>query len=157
MNTKEILEKIAPCSLMCYTCEAYEKGIICDLARTLLSHMDGMKDFHEKHNPNLVEKYNIFEEGLNRCSSGACSGCRNREHNVCSIKGCFILDCTEQHDVNFCGECPEFPCEKPNTIFEEEIYKQWLDGNQQIKKKGIEAFFESNYRKSHYGAYKKQY
>lgn len=155
MEKEEILQRVAPCSLMCHTCEAYEKGVICESARRLLKYMDGVKEFHEKHNPSFVERYRIFEEELERCSSGICSGCRNREHHGCSIKGCFILDCTKDHDVDFCGECGEFPCNKVSELFEEEVYIQWLNGNKTIKDSGIDAYWLSRCDKSHYGAYKK--
>ena len=154
MDTKEMIERIAPCSLLCYTCEAYEKGIICESAKTLLLHMDGMKEFHQLHHPELEERYTVFEEELKRCSAGACSGCRSNEHNICSIESCFILECTQNHNVYFCGECPEFPCGKPEKLFEEQVYQQWLNGNQEIKKNGVKAYYEKNCKKSHYRAYK---
>lgn len=60
MDKKSLLEKVAPCSLMCYTCTAYEKGIICESENTLLKYLDGIEAFwkanHEKPH------YKAYEE-----------------------------------------------------------------------------------------------
>lgn len=154
MEKREILERVAPCSLMCHTCAAYEKGVICESAKILLKYLRGVKEFHKKHIPHEVENYKIFEEVLTRFSLGSCSGCRQGKNNQCSIEGCFILDCTKEHNVDFCGECVEFPCGKTSEIFEDEVYEQWLGGNQQIKNNGIEYFWKNNCEKPHYEAYK---
>lgn len=153
MNRAGLLEQIAPCSLLCHTCTAYENGVICESAKRLLAYMDGVKEFYEKHNPSQLESHAEFIKSLENYSAGVCSGCRSREHNRCSIKDCFILECTKEHHVDFCGECTEFPCGKPMALFEDEVYEQWLSGNLEILKNGIEKFWEKNSRKSHYQAY----
>ena len=155
MNKSEILKNVAPCSLMCHTCSGYRNGVICESAKTLLEYLEGIKEFYGKHLPDAVESYNNFEGILQIYSSASCSGCRSTEHNGCSIEGCFLLECTKNHNVDFCGECHEFPCEKTKELFEEEVYKQWLEGNQQIHDFGIELFWENNSKTPHYKAYKK--
>lgn len=154
MKTKELLERVAPCSLMCYTCGAFEKGVVCETAAKLLNYMDGMTEFYKKHSAQKAENHNIFMKELEKHSEGVCSGCRNRVHHGCSIAGCFILECTIKHNVNFCGECSDFPCKKVGTLFEKEVYEQWLNGNEEIQKNGIEEFWAKNYKKPHYQAYK---
>ena len=114
-----------------------------------------MKEFYKKHIPDAVESYSNFEGVLRMYSGGPCSGCRSTEHNGCSIKGCFLLACTKSHGIDFCGECDEFPCKKTTELFEEEVYKQWLEGNQQIRDHGIESFWENNFENPHYKPYKK--
>ncbi len=155
MERNEILKKVAPCSLMCHTCSGYNNGVICSSAKTLLKYLEGMEDFYEKHIPDAVESYNNFENVLCMYSNADCSGCRSTEHNGCSIDGCFLLECTKNHNVDFCGECDEFPCEKTSELFEDEVYKQWLEGNQKIRDCGIESFWESNSENPHYKPYKK--
>lgn len=155
MEKKEILEKVAPCSLICCTCSGYEKGIICESAKNLLHYLKGIKEFYEKHMPGVVKDYTNFEGILTMYSSAPCRGCRSGEHNGCSIGGCFILECSKEHGVDFCGECDEFPCKKVSDLFEEEVYKQWLNGNQQIKDNGIECFVLKNCDRPHYEIYKK--
>lgn len=142
MDKSEIIKKVAPCSLMCHTCSAYNDGIICASAKTLLKYLEGIKEFYEVHMPDAVESYNNFEGVLSIYAGASCSGCRSTEHNGCSIEGCFLLECTKNHGVDFCGECNEFPCKKTQGIFEEIVYRQWLEGNQQIREYGIEAFWK---------------
>lgn len=142
MDKSEIIKKVAPCSLMCHTCSAYNDGIICASAKTLLKYLEGIKEFYEVHMPDAVESYNNFEGVLSIYAGASCSGCRSTEHNGCSIEGCFLLECTKNHGVDFCGECNEFPCKKTQGIFEEIVYRQWLEGNQQIREYGIETFWK---------------
>lgn len=150
----EVLERTAPCSLMCHTCSAYKNGMICESAKQLLKYMDGVKEFYEKHHPAQTEEHNIFMRNLENYSAGTCSGCRDREHHGCSIEGCFILECTMDHNVDFCGECVEFPCSKTRALFEDEVYDQWLSGNQDIQENGIGEYWKKNCEKPHYQAYK---
>lgn len=75
-------------------------------------------------------------------SDAPCSGCRSTKHNGCSIEGCFLLKCTKSHSIDFFRECEEFPCQKVHKLFEEVVYRQWLDGNQQIRDYCIECFWE---------------
>ena len=110
MDKSEIIKKVAPCSLMCHTCSAYNDGLIFVSAKTLLKYLDGIKEFYEVHMPDDVESYNNFEGVLSIYAGASCSGCRSTEHNGCSIEGCFLLECTKNHGVDFCGECNEFPC-----------------------------------------------
>lgn len=154
MERSEILKGVAPCSLMCYTCSGYHNGVICESAKTLLKYLEGMKEFYEKHLSDAVESYSNFEEVLRIYNAASCLGCRSTEHNGCSIEGCFLLECTKNRRIDFCGECDEFPCEKTRQLFEEEVYKQWLEGNQQIRDYGIELFWENNSEKPHYKPYK---
>lgn len=157
MDKSEILRNVAPCSLMCHTCSGCHNGIICESAKTLLKYLEGIKEFYGKHMPDAVENYSNFEGILHIYSSASCMGCRSIEHNGCSIEGCFLLECTKNHNVDFCGECNEFPCAKTQGLFEEEVYTQWLEGNQQIRDFGIECFWENNLKnpQPHYKAYKK--
>lgn len=155
LERADLLEKIAPCSLVCHTCTAYEHGVICESAKQLLKYLEGVGEFYEQHCPEEAERFLPFAKELEKYGSGHCSGCRNREHHSCSIKGCFILDCTKQHGVDFCGECDQFPCDKTRTLFEEEVYVQWLEGNQKIKLYGIEEFWKENGIRPHYLPYKK--
>lgn len=154
MEKSEILKRVAPCSLVCHTCSGYQNGVICESAKTLLKYLEGMKQFYEKHIPDAVESYGNFEGVLRMYGDAPCAGCRSTAHHGCSIEGCFLLECTQSHHVDFCGECDEFPCEKTRGLFEDVVYRQWLSGNQQIKDHGIEAFWENNRENSHYKPYK---
>lgn len=154
MRREDLLKNIAPCSLMCYTCTAFCDGVISEHAKELMKYLDGQKEFFDKNIPSASENYSQFENYLQGYCNGSCGGCRSGEHNECTIGGCFLLKCTEEHKAGFCGECPEFPCTKVDGVFEEIVYKQWLSGNQYIKDNGIEAFWEKNSRQPHLQAYK---
>ena len=55
-----------------------------------------------------------------------CVGCKKKEEGICDgcietngkcqewseSKGCPIHKCAQQHNVQFCGLCEEFPCEE---------------------------------------------
>lgn len=154
MEREELLKRIAPCSLMCHTCSGYEDGVICKKSRELLHSLREIKEFYQKHLPDKAEIYSSFEGVLAEFGNGKCGGCRDAEHNTCSIEGCFILECTREKGIDFCGECKEFPCEKTKPLFEDEVYKQWLNGGTLIKEKGIVEFWSENCEKPHYDAYK---
>ena len=50
MEKSEIIKKVAPCSLMCHTCSAYNDGVICVSAKTLLKYLEGIKEFYSEIN-----------------------------------------------------------------------------------------------------------
>lgn len=156
MKKEEILKQIAPCSLMCHTCAAYENGVICASSRQLLKYMDGMGEFFRKHAPHALDNHQNLEDELKKYAQGKCPGCRNNRDCTCSISGCYIPECTKQHKVDFCGECEEFPCNAMTKVFEAEVYNQWLSGNKEIKDRGIETYWENNKEKPHYIVYKKK-
>ncbi len=85
--------------------------------------------------PDDVESYNNFEGVLSIYAGASCSGCRSTEHNGCSIEGCFLLECTKNHGVDFCGECNEFPC-KMLMYGREAQDKTWIASPATIPKSG---------------------
>ncbi len=48
MERSELLERVAPCSLMCHTCSGCHNGIICESSKTLLKYLEGIKEFYYK-------------------------------------------------------------------------------------------------------------
>ena len=153
MEKEEILKRVAPCSLMCHTCAAYEEGVICSSSRQLLKYMEGMNEFLQKHAPHALDKHQNLEDELMKYARGKCPGCRDDRDCACSISGCYIPECTKRHEVDFCGECVEFPCNGIQEVFEPEVYHQWLRGNTEIRDCGIESYWENNKEKPHYIAY----
>lgn len=154
MERGRLKKKIAPCSLMCHTCSAYHEGVICEHARTLEKYLEGMGEFYQEKRADFGADYLKFEKVLKEFSEGSCHGCRSGEQNRCSIEGCHVLSCTEEHGVDVCGECIEFPCDKVETVFDSQVYEQWLQNNQRIKEVGLESFWEHNQNKPHYLPYK---
>lgn len=155
MEKNELLSFVAPCSLLCFTCGGYCKGIMKQLSEDFLRQTDGVYEFYEQNaaSKECLKQFANFRRMLQQFAQANCEGCRTGNHNGCSIKDCFINECVISHQVDFCGECKEFPCTKTADIFEENILKQWLDGNKKIGKIGAFQYFENQKQLSHYRSY----
>ena len=77
MGKEELLNYVAPCSLLCFTCTAYAEGIICQSANALLHHLNGVCEFNQIHNLNAVSNTKTFLSELEIYGAGLCAGCRN--------------------------------------------------------------------------------
>jgi len=157
MNKEELLNKVAPCSLMCHTCSGYCDGKIKTLAAELLHYQSGLEEFLCLHAGDAMGKrFRSYEDMLRFSAGAACPGCRQGGKKGSCIEGCMISTCTKAHDVDFCGQCAEFPCNKLDKVFEPQVLRQWVEGSAFIRDHGIEAFWEEYHRKSHYRAYKEE-
>lgn len=159
MDKNEILNAVAPCSMFCKTCTGCKYGDISKLSKELLRLLEGNKEFLDKNLTkdyrHKLDEYIIFEKKLKRFSNPKCNGCRTGGASGCSIKGCFINECVKEHNVNYCGECSLFPCNKVNKkIFSENIINKWLEGNKIIKEIGIDTYYEERKDIPHYIEYK---
>ena len=154
-SSEQLLDVMAPCSLLCYSCPAFARGIVCELSEKLENYFKGFYDFlaeclPEKYKPK-AEEFKSFEERLREYAKPGCNGCRDDRNPECSVNGCFILECTREHGVDYCGECDAFPCRKVDTIFSNPaIHHRWLRGNMRIQQAGAAQFFEEEKGKSHY-------
>lgn len=45
MKNVDLLNAVAPCSLICFTCSAYSEGVICNLSTQLHNYLEGYADF----------------------------------------------------------------------------------------------------------------
>ena len=72
MEKEKLLNHIAPCSLLCYTCTAYAEGIICQSANTLLHHLDGICEFNQIHNLSSVSNTKTLLNELEMYGAGLC-------------------------------------------------------------------------------------
>ncbi len=120
MEKQKLLELTAPCSLLCYTCTAYKDGPVGECARKLYSYLDG---FGEMRGQFLSEegRKTWMAQFVEFCSTlqhigGVCPGCRMEAGPGC-IQGCPVPGCISEKGVDFCGECPEFPCQKAGDFF----------------------------------------
>lgn len=76
-------------------------------------------------------------------AAGGCAGC-HAEHQP---GDCFTRDCTRSRGLDFCGHCPDFPCEtiltRPKTTLLDPAWMAWKrrsDTNRQAgvdRKRGI--------------------
>ena len=148
MEKQKLLELTAPCSLLCYTCTAYKDGPVGECARKLYSYLDG---FGEMRGQFLSEegRKTWMAQFVEFCSTlqhigGVCPGCRMEAGPGC-IQGCPVPGCISEKGVDFCGECPEFPCQKAGDFFTAQnprIAAAWEAGSRRIAEIGAEAYFE---------------
>lgn len=155
ITKEQLLNYIAPCSLLCYSCPGFSRGIIIELSKKLHNYFKGYYDFQVESLPeeykSYAELFKKFDENLLHYTKPKCNGCRNNPNPDCCIKGCFILECTKEHGIDYCGECSVFPCSKVDTaLFNLTVYDRWLRGNKRIKEIGVLQFFEEEKNKSHY-------
>lgn len=148
MKRELLLERIAPCGLVCHTCAASKHGVIQAQIRTLRHYLDGFRPFAEKMSeldPRL-NRYPDIELGLQMLIEASCEGCRD---GVAKCAGCEIAACTKERGHWFCYQCDDFPsCGKAD--FEPMLKSRWLHGNRRMKDVGPEAYFEEMKGRSHY-------
>jgi len=149
MKHNELLKLIAPCGLLCYTCDAMKDGAINNAAKRLL-HVLGSYGSFLKSAPAsrpISGKYDTFTEVLEYLADVKCNGCRE-DH--CMDSNCVIPECTKDRGVDFCHECGDFPCDK--TGFPDGLKEKWIRKNRRIKEIGVERFFKEEKDIPHYAS-----
>lgn len=159
MNHSEILNAVAPCSLLCHTCFGYKNGAVSYHASQLFElykgwyegHKLGYGDTPTAEQIDKLNKIQNFNETLKNLMKADCLGCREScgKAGGC-IKNCIVPECTKQHNVEFCGFCNEFPCNKNDAVFSPNVLKKWFEGNTYIRENGAEAYFEKSKFIAHY-------
>jgi hypothetical protein len=154
-NSKDqLLDRVAPCSLLCYSCPGSTRGIICELSSKLHTYFEGFYEFTKKNAPeeykSRADSFKEFDDYLFLFTQPQCNGCRHNPNPESCIPGCFVLECTQEQGVDYCGECSLFPCDKVRDIFNPSVYKRWLEGNKRIKQAGIIQYHKEEKDKSHY-------
>jgi len=141
MDYEFIKSRLAPCGLHCGKCFAFSEGDISHLSKDLRYSLGNFDVYAERFvnimNEPLFLKYPAFKEMLEFFSKGKCKGCRKEK---CAIfKNCKVKKCSENKAVDFCFECPDFPCE--NTGFDENLQKRWKEINIKMKEDGVESYY----------------
>jgi hypothetical protein len=141
MDYEFIQTRLSPCGLHCGKCFAFSEGKICQLSKDLKDNLGDFDVFAERFvnllNEPLFLKYPEFKEMLNYFSLGKCKGCRKEK---CALfKNCNVRECSENKQVDFCFQCPEFPCN--NSGFDENLQKRWEFANAKMKECGVEAYY----------------
>lgn len=162
MDRKSLLQYVAPCSLLCYTCPALKDGAISQCASKLCRYFDGYYDFNVANIPEQyrawLTEFKSFYQSLEQYTNRPCPGCRNNPHGAGCIDGCVVPPCVKEKGIDFCAECAEFPCQNAKNFFStvnDTIGKDWENGNKRIAEVGIEKYFEERKELSHYISYKK--
>jgi hypothetical protein len=147
MEKNELLRLIAPCGLLCYTCDAMKNGPINESAKKLLYVLESYDFFLEScpGSRSISGKYSDFKEVLEYLASVKCNGCRE-DH--CMESNCIVPECTQNQNIYFCYECKDFPCGR--TGFPDGLKEKWIRKNNKIKEIGIEKYFEEEKNIPHY-------
>ncbi len=164
MEKEKLLQYAAPCSLLCYTCMGFREGVFAECGPKLHACSEGICEFladvsglsgeeRKKH----FAFFREFRDSLSHLSGGSCHGCRSDDSlkSGC-IGGCVIPACVKEHGVDFCGQCPDFPCEKGRSFFDgvdSRIRQTWETGSARIREIGPEAYVEEKKNVSHYAHY----
>lgn len=150
-NQYEFIKKrLAPCGLHCGKCFAFIDGDICNYSNQLKKSL-GSFDVYAKRFVELLDepnflKYPDFDNFLTLLSSGSCNGCRAEQCKL--FKSCNVRACSEAKKVDFCFQCEEFPCD--NTGFDEHLYKRHVEINEQMRKNGVEEYYNEVKNQSRY-------
>lgn len=139
MNYAEICRRIAPCGLDCGKCFSFPDSPIGRLARELDSELGGFGQkvaFFSAIDPVFAD-FPGFEQVLKRLGTPTCQGCRSGE---CLLGECGVKECVKQKGVDFCFQCPDFPCAAEGMP--DAVKGRWLANNQRMKEDGVEAYFD---------------
>ncbi len=141
MDYETLLKILGPCGLNCSKCIAFKDGQI-QLHSKALSDLLG-KNFATyaettfKGMEPAFGRFPAFKEILDFMAEGSCDGCRA---GGCLFKECKLPHCTRQHEVDFCFQCPEYPCEQHGLFTRLEAI--WRRNNNLMAEIGVEAFFQ---------------
>lgn len=87
--TASIKTLTAPCGMDCFNCQIQTENITEEMKLRMAQLLS--------RNPEEIP----------------CAGCRPKQgKNMLMAKDCATWQCAEEHQVAFCHECPEFPCDK---------------------------------------------
>jgi hypothetical protein len=141
-KVNNLIEKFGPCGLLCEKCFAYNEGSIRFHAEMLKKHLGEFDNYAKRFETLLEEpvfkKYPDFKELLNFLSLKKCDGCRKQECQL--FKDCKVKQCYKEKNIDFCYQCSDFPCD--NTGFDNNLKQRWLSINFEIRKMGLENYYD---------------
>jgi Protein of unknown function (DUF3795) len=139
MRYEDILKALAPCGLDCGRCAGFKEGEIARLASRLSQLLAGysrLANMRAGREPEF-SGYSQFEEILTSFAKASCGGCRSDEA-TCPVT-CKAHMCHKQKGVDFCFQCPDYPCEDPTLA---PLKDRWKERNDRMKEIGIPEFYE---------------
>jgi TRAP-type mannitol/chloroaromatic compound transport system substrate-binding protein len=99
----------------------------------------------EQRNP-AFSQWGSFASILSSFAGANCVGCRNPGANC--FAGCGVKDCVKERNVDFCHQCPDYPCDHhglPPALAE-----KWRANQDAIKARGLEAWYEEELKRPRY-------
>jgi hypothetical protein len=139
-SRSELVRLIAPCGLHCGGCLAFAGGPIRNHARALRDllgpNFGAYAERFAMANPAFA-RYPDFAALLEHLSAGTCRGCRE---GGCLLGNCGVRECALKHEQDFCGLCPQFPCENPGLP--EGLVERWRKNGELLRDKGPAAFLD---------------
>ena len=71
-----------------------------------------------------------------------CLGCRSDTLNIYCREKCYMKPCAENMGIDFCGECPEYPCAQLKDFQTERPHRLELwESQERIKEVGYEKWY----------------
>jgi len=136
----EMVKIIAPCGLNCGQCLVYEGGQIRRLSQDLADALGPNFAAYAQRFTGLdpvFENYPAFEKLLSFLAQGTCRTCRQGE---CLFAPCQVRTCVQERGVDFCFQCPDFPCDR--TGLPPAILDRWRRNNELMAEHGVEGFYD---------------
>lgn len=150
MEREDLLRNIAPCGLVCYTCPACGHGIVKEHAGKLLHSLYGAGDFLKQSGHPDMDPFYAGLKMIAYYAGQSCPGCRGGA-NACTLENCVFRPCTLEKGVDFCAECDEFPCGKPDLP---QVFMDiWRESGRRIREVGAARFFEEEKDVPHFLRY----
>jgi hypothetical protein len=139
MTYEDILKILAPCGLNCSKCLMYANGDIKELSIRLQDLLGNFERYAERFSSfqPVFKNYPQFKELLSHLTGGACTGCRS---GACRYPGCQVFPCTREKGIDFCFQCPDFPCTR--VTFDPDLKRRWQEMNGRMKEIGVQAYYE---------------
>jgi len=132
MISRDILNALGPCGLICEKCFAHRDGEIRKYSLRLLDKLGNFNLYARRFvtlldNP-IFKKYPDFKMMLEYFAG--------------------VRSCHQQKNIDFCFQCDDFPCTKTN--FDGDLHKRWIRLNHQIREIGIEKYYSNTEDKPRY-------
>lgn len=141
MSMPDVKERLAPCGLHCGKCFAFHDSEIHEAAVRLRKYLGNFAPYAQRFAVQLdpvFEKYPDFALLLDYLADTSCGGCRIEKCKF--YKNCKIRSCSLEKQVDFCCDCPEFPCS--HTGLDQNLDQRHVAINRRIAEIGPEAYYD---------------
>lgn len=149
MMYSDVVEKVAPCGLDCSRCVSCSSGRPREAALSLARAVQGFA----KRAPVFAERtpalrgWAEFEAVLAALSEGSCSGCRGGAATACN-GACRVKDCVKERCVDFCFQCPDYPCQMHGLF--PGLEARWRENQDAMRASGAEAWYDATLARPRY-------